>query len=132
MIMCLHIKHINLPSRKKKYCPTSAGFPPGEVPKELPVDAPVESDLWHSLRSYLGTWPMKGCKAKSSNLLMFFCRSRVPSFLEGLSFGSFSDKQLAVLSVSTECDHSAAWRSFACSLGRGASIHSTKRRTKYR
>ena len=31
---------------------------------KLSVDTPVESDLWHLLRSYLGTWPMKGCQSQ--------------------------------------------------------------------
>ena len=67
-----------IPTLNPSICPQKKVFaqhPPDFNPLrcfELPVDAPVESDLWHSLRSYLGTWPMKGCKAKSSNLMFFW------------------------------------------------------------
>ena len=80
-----------VPTLNTSICPQKkevvAQHPPDFNPVrclELPVDAPVESDLWHSLRSYLGTWPMKGCKAKSSNLLIFFLW-----FAGAIAFGGF-------------------------------------------
>ena len=118
--------------QKKSVRPTSAGFQPVEV---FWTPSRRTCRKWSLAFTEKLPWYMANERLQSQIIKfdVFFGGSRVePSFFGGFISWKFSDKQLAVLSVSTECDHSAAWRSFACSLGRGASIHSTKRRTRDR